>query len=59
MPRRLRRHDETGHVHLTTSCSYRRLQIIRHKIVRDTFLEKMITVGNELRIRWIVMAGFG
>ncbi len=53
MPSRLSRHNESGHVHLTTFCCYRRLQFFRHASVRDTFVEIMAVIRSRLGIRWI------
>ena len=53
MPSRLRRHDESGHIHsLTVSC-YRRLQFFRHASVRQTFIDAMCRVRERYDIRWL------
>ena len=53
MPSRLRRHDESGHLHFLTVSTFRRLQFFRHRSVRDAFVGAMRTVRETSPIRWI------
>ena len=53
MPSRLHRHDESGHVHFTTFCCFRRLQFFRHEVVRNAFVGTMKVVRAKLSICWI------
>jgi REP element-mobilizing transposase RayT len=53
MPGRLRRHNESGHVHFVTVSTFRRLQFFRHVPVRDAFVDAMRSVRAKYPIRWL------
>jgi hypothetical protein len=49
MPSKLRRYDESGHIHFLTISCYRRLQFFRHDPVKLVFVDGMDNLMSAAR----------